>query len=657
MPSHRHLHLRQVHQHWHDFVEGVESVANDLNPFKDGPHDLRARVPETVYKTVYKTMSATFDGPIVGYTTVGVPAETTHKPNNGGHVTAADSGAKESSAVKHDTHKASETVPSALEPSKSVDLGGESTLAVANTPTAKHQSHAPAVTSAASSLGPVDANAAASSSSPSSSPVSASSGITPAAQAGIAIGVLGGLLAVALLVFFLFSRRRKQLEQQRAQENEKTNGPIVGGRTASIHSTPTSAVAPQLSLRPVTQFNPTFNERRSSKGAGLMLAAAGASQQTPMHEKGGSMWERPSTAHGANPANPFNDTARAHSPTGNASISSQEPASNPFDSPEHVVGMAQTTDLPATPTSSSAPGAGTVAVAAAAAAASTSLTRKASMRNNAPEPLDLTMAVGPPSPTGTDFSVNSVAPGQSPGPSKSAAAIAEAGGPPSTAVHRVQLDFKPSMDDELELQAGHLVRILHEYDDGWALCIRLDRSRQGVVPRTCLSTRPVKPRAAGGPPGPRNGGPPVNPSGPRGPPRGPPRAPGPNYPPGHPQHRPESPMRPMNGRPQSPAHMRPYSPAGGRPMSPHTGRPASPAGGRPMSPHTNRPASPAGGPRAQSPGPRQQRPQSPSGMNRRHSPPGPSPMNPNNAAQQFRGPPGPPPQGQVGRKPVPGQAY
>ncbi|KAI1201758.1 hypothetical protein F5X97DRAFT_12358 [Nemania serpens] len=657
MPSHKHLHLRQVHQHWHDLVQGVENVANDLNPFKDGSHDLRARAPETVYKTVYTTMSADFDGPIAGYTTVGVPAETTRKPHTGGdHVTVAES--KESSAAKPDTHKAHESVPESLAPTKSVDLDGESTLAVAGTPSLKHQSQIPTVTGPASSLGPVDANAAAaSSSSPSSTPSPASTDIGPAAKAGIAIGVLGGLLAVALLVFFLFSRRRKQLEQQRAQENEKANGPIVGGRTASIHSTPTSATAPQLSLRPVTQFNPTFNERRSSKGAGLMLSTAAASQRAPVHEKGGSMWERPSTAHSTNPENPFNDTARAHSPTGHASSASQAPASNPFDSPEHVVGMAQTTDLPTTPTTPTGTGTGAVAVAAAAAAAvgtSTSLTRKASMRNNAPEPLDLTMPVGPPSPTGTDFSVNSVAPGQSPGPSKSAAAIAEAGGPPSTAVHRVQLDFKPSMDDELELQAGHLVRILHEYDDGWALCIRLDRSRQGVVPRTCLSTRPVKPRAAGGPPGPRNGGPPVNPSGPRGPPRGPPRVPGPNYPP---NHRPESPMRPMNGRPQSPAHMRPYSPAGGRPMSPHTGRPASPAGGRPMSPYTNRPASPAGGPRAQSPGPRQQRPQSPSGMNRPHGPPGPSPMNPNNAPQQFRGPPGPPPQGQVGRKPVPGQAY
>lgn len=35
-----------------------------------------------------------------------------------------------------------------------------------------------------------------------------------------------------------------------------------------------------------------------------------------------------------------------------------------------------------------------------------------------------------------------------------------------------------------------------------ALCIRLDRSQQGVAPRTCLSTRPVKPRSNGPPHGP-----------------------------------------------------------------------------------------------------------------------------------------------------------
>ncbi|KAI0098317.1 hypothetical protein GGR51DRAFT_565770 [Nemania sp. FL0031] len=642
MPSHKHLHLRQAHQHWKDFVHGVEDVANDLNPFKDEAHNLQERAPATVYKTVYTTMSATFDGPIAGYTTVGVAADTTQAQAavSAADVTAASS--KETSIVKADKSSVSETIPESLAPSKSVDLDGESTLALAGSTSLSKASELPTTADVTSSLSATNVAASSSPTSSTSSSSSSSSDSSPAVKAGIAIGVLGGLLIVGLLIFFLFSKRRKQLEQQRIQDDEKVNGAFVGGRTASVHTARTSATAPRLSLRPVTQFNPSFNERRSSKGAGLMLATAGATQQTSTHEKGGSMWQRPSTAH-SNPENPFNDNARAYSPTGNGPSVSHEPATNPFESPEHVVGVAQTTDLPATPTSVSA-GAGVVAVAAAAAAAvgtSTSLNRKASTRKEAPEPLDLTIPAGPPSPTGTDFSMSSVAPGQSPGPSKSAAAIAQAGGPPVTAVHRVQLDFKPSMDDELELQAGQLVRILHEYDDGWALCIYLNRSRQGVVPRTCLSTRPVKPRPAVGPTGPRNGGIPVNPSGPRGP--GPYS---PNYQPG-PQGRPESPMRPMNGRPQSPAQMRPYSPAGGRPMSPHTGRPASPAGGPPMSP----------GPRAQSPGPRQQRPQSPNGMNRRHSPPGPSPMNPNNAPHQFRGPPGPPPPGQVGRKPVPGQAY
>lgn len=41
-------------------------------------------------------------------------------------------------------------------------------------------------------------------------------------------------------------------------------------------------------------------------------------------------------------------------------------------------------------------------------------------------------------------------------------------------VHRVQMDFKPTMDDELELHAGQLVRLLHEYDDGWVSCSPLN---------------------------------------------------------------------------------------------------------------------------------------------------------------------------------------
>ncbi|OAP53776.1 hypothetical protein AYL99_12019 [Fonsecaea erecta] len=152
------------------------------------------------------------------------------------------------------------------------------------------------------------------------------------------------------------------------------------------------------------------------------------------------------------------------------------------------------------------------------------------------------------------------------------------------------MDFTPSMDDELELKNGQLVRLLHEYDDGWALCIRLDRSQQGVVPRTCLAAKPSKPKPShlnqyARPPPP--GGPGSRPMSPAGGPRA--------------GMGPQRPMSPA-GRPMSPAG-RPMSPAGrsmspmGRPMSP-SGR-MSPAGmRRPMSPGFNQ------GPRAMSPGPR-----------------------------------------------------
>jgi hypothetical protein len=66
-------------------------------------------------------------------------------------------------------------------------------------------------------------------------------------------------------------------------------------------------------------------------------------------------------------------------------------------------------------------------------------------------------------------------PGPAPSPAFAAAASDMPGSPGSTAssqssqgnVYRVMMDFVPSMDDELDLKAGSLVRLLHEYDDGW----------------------------------------------------------------------------------------------------------------------------------------------------------------------------------------------
>ena len=112
----------------------------------------------------------------------------------------------------------------------------------------------------------------------------------------------------------------------------------------------------------------------------------------------------------------------------------------------------------------------------------------------------------------------------------------------------------------------------HLLTQSQALCVRLDRSQQGVAPRSCLSARPVKPR----PRPPPGAGP-----GPRGPP-----VMGPNG----------RPMSPAGGRmPPGPGPMpkQPrFYPQGSAPMSP--GRPMSPArSGPPQSPYPQRPVSPA----------------------------------------------------------------
>lgn len=336
---------------------------------------------------------------------------------------------------------------------------------------------------------------------------STSSGTSTGAKAGIAFGVLGGLLAVALLVFFIFSRRRKQAEMQRLEnDDEKLNGPIGGAMTGPMRSiTPdapdvvetasirTDAKAPRVSLRPVTQFLPNWNglenQKRASKGAAMALAvpastSAAANGSLYPRTPGGSAWERPSTAQSTDPVNPFGHQAeRIPSPVQEESIQSR---GSPSPIPEYSTPVSAASVGSVSPQSPSSPvndpltangppiSAGAAAGAAAVGAGAGVLARKTSMRNNGPPQLDLTIPSGPnaslatipASPAGTEFSTVSAAPG-TPDGSTGAAAIAAAGGPANSAVHRVQLDFKPTLDDELELKAGDLVRLLHEYDDGW----------------------------------------------------------------------------------------------------------------------------------------------------------------------------------------------
>ncbi|THH28404.1 hypothetical protein EUX98_g5784 [Antrodiella citrinella] len=49
----------------------------------------------------------------------------------------------------------------------------------------------------------------------------------------------------------------------------------------------------------------------------------------------------------------------------------------------------------------------------------------------------------------------------------------------------VKCTFIPTLPDELSITTGELVRVLGEFDDGWALCANT-RNDQGVVPLECL---------------------------------------------------------------------------------------------------------------------------------------------------------------------------
>lgn len=335
---------------------------------------------------------------------------------------------------------------------------------------------APTTTPATTSLVVAETTSTPSSSAEASE--SDSGDISGAAKAGIVIGALAGILAIFIFVYLVFNSRRKKLARRRQQieDDEKINGPFAD--SAEIRPVPPTK-APRLSLRPVTQFLPNFNaqhgERRQSRGIALTLNPV--SNSALSRPTGGSAWERPTTR-SADPSRPDTGASLHPNPFHDNNRLPDEPVSpiSSMGSFDHRVGVARTPDSIPEPVSpilgdDDDDNDGDDSHRQQLGVAS-NLTRKTSIRKDLPKPLDLTkppspLYAVPPSPSGTEFSMHSVAPGQSPGPSASAAAIAAAGGPSQSTVHRVQLDFKPTLQDEMGLYAGQLVRLLHEYDDGW----------------------------------------------------------------------------------------------------------------------------------------------------------------------------------------------
>jgi hypothetical protein len=565
---------------------------------------------QTVVSIVYYTAPQTFAGAVGGYSTQSdATAATSAASGEGGTASAS-----QSSSIAADTSSSAST---SSQTTLTTSTSATTLPTVISSPTATAGTVILAATGGISSSisGASTATSTTSAASSSASAASSSGGMSTAGKAGLAIGILLLLGAVLSLVLFCFKRKREAMNE-RLNDEKRDSTPMPIARDASTRTNPK---APRLSLR-LTKFVPNLMEKRQSRGNILTTTP-------PIAED--AEWDQPSLAqlnnrevHSAqsnNSENPFGNHAETiDSANANGPAIVQDTTSG-----EHVVAAA-------------AAGAG------AATAATIGLARGASKRENALPRMDFTTSgplMGPPSPAGTEFSMSSQSPSVPPVQTATGVAIAAAGGPANSAVYRVQLDFNPSMEDELELHAGQLIRMLHEYDDGWALCIRLDRSQQGVVPRTCLSTRPVKPRPQ------QNS------------PRGPP-PPGMRVPQGMP---PPGSARPMTPNGQQPKAMtanqqRPMTPSQQqRAMTPTGGQqfPLTPSQeARSMSPGSQqRSASPAQVPLPESPR-APSRPSSPSGQHAgRKGPPGPSPMNP----VAFIGAGSPPTSAPI-RKPVPGQA-
>lgn len=636
----RHLHDRRADHE----VNGALSGRAQQNQVQE-------RDIVSIVSVVYVTAAPTFDGPIGGFTTLGpvvgnpapsapavpvasasqgdLPSTLPTSSASSAQILKSQSASVQVQTIPESRSSQSTPVLKSTAPTSSVTLpSSSSVLKEQATPTVPSTSTSFLVASATES----------SKTQSTAVPESTPHVMTNGAKAGLALGIILGL--GALLVLGLFCYRRKKKQQNEAYQtapDEKNHfgghgAALAAAREPSLRSTRTTSTAPRLSLRPVTQFLPEMTTG-SSRGKALEVSSLGSNAPEAIGAaKNGTVQNQAN-----NPANPFGNHAETsdHFPQAGPVLGSSPPAAQV---PAPLSIRPSTPDLAVL-----AAGTGLVVGAAGANAAQHRNvpgpnTPRANRHATHAPPYSMESAM--PSPVGTEFSMNSVSSG------------ATAAGPRSTNVHRVQLDFMPSMEDEIELRAGQLVRLLHEYDDGWvsllfssghlselltacqALCIRLDRSQQGVAPRTCLSTRPVKPRPAGDGRGPL--------------PRGPP-------PPG------------IHGSPQQ----RPASPADGRGSpAPYNRAP------RPMSP------GPLRGQRSMSPGPYgggpQQRTNIPPPVarrrsnsaaevrERRNSPPGPSPMNPNagiiarlppqlQPASPPRSPSQSPPQ-TLARKPVPGQA-
>ncbi len=331
------------------------------------------------------------------------------------------------------------------------------------------------------------------------------------AKAGIAIGIIAVIgLVAALLLWFLGKKRREQEEDARANDEKTTFGASQNAVPMTRTPTVTSPTAPRLSLRPMSRMMDGFMGSSNRRSGGNLLntiseggAAAGVARgmspspqprSVPPQRQEKPQHENPF----ADPQNPFADPASApvrgpppaaiRPPPVSAAIAPSQPSPQPRTKfnpntapPSQSKAMNLDAPSPAPTLPSSSPIAplafgATAGVAAGGLAAAAASKPSPAARSPSPEQ-DLPIQHPPsperprreaPSPTPDTAPMPPTVAAAMPSPGSSAAADAAGGN-----VYRVLMDFAPSMDDELELKTGQLVRMLHEYDDGWVSQVQI----------------------------------------------------------------------------------------------------------------------------------------------------------------------------------------
>jgi hypothetical protein len=417
----------------------------------------------TVLSTIYVTASPSFTGAIGGYTTldVGAPVQQTASPSK--HHKSATPSVDTFTTI---SDVASSSTYQSPTPTSSSSTFATMTSAIVASTTSL-------VTSTSSTSSPTIAGGAVAEATASSTNQASAStvqtGMSAGGKTGLAIGILLAVAIIAAGVLFLYWKKKKAIDEDEKSHNEKAAfgtdaAPMAGSLLSSAPLPPpppptTTAAArvvssaPMLDLRPMSRLMPELIGQRKSQGNPLNTlnvpasAAAPAVSRSLTPPQNGNPSERPANTINEKVENPFSDPAN---PFGDEQAKAVSP---PLSGP---TALASTPSMPAPLNIQKAGlpvagGAGTTTAATAAAVAVA----------GAGAAVAAIAAVKPP---GSPASAHSTT------PSQASVGIGAGPGAPPNNVHRVQIDFKPSMEDELELVSGQVVRILHEYDDGWVSC-------------------------------------------------------------------------------------------------------------------------------------------------------------------------------------------